>query len=120
MNPHVAMTAFVEVARAGGFSAAARRLNVSTTAISRHVAELERMLGVTLLRRTTRHVSLTEAGADYLPRAAAILEEINASWSPHRYMEKNQIALRSGIYNKKILSNNILQAFREGICVESE
>ena len=76
MNPHIAMTAFVEVARAGGFSAAARRLKMSTTAVSRHVAELERMLGVTLLRRTTRHVSPTEAGAGYLPRAAAILEEI--------------------------------------------
>jgi len=76
MNPHIAMTTFVEVARAGGFSAAARRLSMSTTAVSRHVAELERMLGVTLLRRTTRHVSPTEAGARYLPRAAAILEEI--------------------------------------------
>jgi len=76
MNPHIAMTAFVEVAQAGGFSAAARRLNMSTTAVSRHVAELERRLGVTLLRRTTRHVSPTEAGARYLPRAAAILEEI--------------------------------------------
>jgi DNA-binding transcriptional LysR family regulator len=76
MNRHLAMTVFVEVAQAGGFSAAARRLNMSTTAVSRHVAELERMLGVTLLRRTTRHVSPTEAGERYLPRAAAILEEI--------------------------------------------
>lgn len=76
MNSNVAMAAFVEVARAGSFSAAARRLNMSTTAVSRHVADLERMLGVTLLRRTTRHVSPTEAGARYLPRAAAILDEI--------------------------------------------
>jgi len=76
VNSNVAMTAFVEVARAGSFSAAARKLNMSTTAVSRHVADLERMLGVTLLRRTTRHVSPTEAGARYLPRAAAILDEI--------------------------------------------
>jgi DNA-binding transcriptional LysR family regulator len=76
MNQHAAMAVFVEVARAGGFSAAARKLNISTTAVSRHVADLERMLGVTLLRRTTRHVSPTEAGARYLPRAAAILDEI--------------------------------------------
>lgn len=76
MNPHRAMTVFVEVARAGGFSAAARRLEMSTTAVSRHVADLERMLGVTLLRRTTRHVSPTELGARYLPRAEAILDEI--------------------------------------------
>jgi DNA-binding transcriptional LysR family regulator len=76
LNRHTAMTIFVEVVRAGSFSAAARKLNLSTTAVSRHVADLERMLGVTLLRRTTRHVSPTEAGARYLPRARAILEEI--------------------------------------------
>lgn len=76
MNPHASMTVFVEVARAGSFSAAAHKLGMSTTAVSRHVADLERMLGVTLLRRTTRHVSPTEVGARYLPRAHAILEEI--------------------------------------------
>jgi DNA-binding transcriptional LysR family regulator len=76
MHSHVAMTVLVEVAQSGNFSAAARRLNMSTTAVSRHVAAVEGHLGVTLLRRTTRHVSLTEAGARYLPRAAAILDEI--------------------------------------------
>ncbi len=76
MNPHASMAVFVEVARAGSFSAAAHKLNMSTTAVSRHVADLERMLGVTLLRRTTRQVSPTEVGARYLPRAHAILEEI--------------------------------------------
>ena len=76
MNSHVAMTTFVEVARSGSFSAAARKLGLSTTAVSRHVAELEQELGVTLLRRTTRNVSPTETGASYLPRAAAILDEI--------------------------------------------
>ncbi len=76
MNTIGAMTTFVEVARAGSFSAAARNLGVSTTAVSRHVAELEHTLGVTLLRRTTRSVSPTEAGTRYLPKAAAALEEI--------------------------------------------
>lgn len=76
MNLHTAMSVFVEVARAGGFAEAARKLGMSTTAVSRHVSELEQDLGVALLRRTTRHVSLTEAGARYLPRASSILEEI--------------------------------------------
>src|SRR3546814_14981821 len=49
---------------------------MSTTAVSRQVGNLEKELGVTLLRRTTRHVSPTEAGACYLPRAAAILDEV--------------------------------------------
>ncbi len=70
------MSVFVEVAKAGSFSTAARRLGISTTAVSRHVADLEQMLEVTLLRRTTRSVSPTEAGARYLPQAAAALDEI--------------------------------------------
>lgn len=76
MNLHTAMSVFVEVAKSGGFAEAARKLGLSTTAVSRHVGELEKELGVTLLRRTTRHVSLTEAGSRYLPRAAAVLDEV--------------------------------------------
>jgi DNA-binding transcriptional LysR family regulator len=78
MDVHAAMTTFVAVARAGSFAGAARHLGLSTTAVSRHVADLERDLTVSLFRRTTRHVSLTEAGARYLPRAAAILEQVEA------------------------------------------
>jgi DNA-binding transcriptional LysR family regulator len=76
LNQNEAMTTFVEVAKAGSFSNAAAKLGLSTTAVSRRVGELEQMLGVTLLRRTTRKVSMTEEGANYLARASAILEEI--------------------------------------------
>ncbi len=76
MNLYTAMSVFVEVAKVGGFAEAARKLGMSTTAVSRHVADLEGELGVTLLRRTTRHVSLTEAGNRYLLRAATLLEEL--------------------------------------------
>src|ERR671918_888140 len=82
MDRHVAMSIFVEVARAGSFSAAARNLNVSTTAVSRHVADLERMLGVTLLRRTTRHVSPTEAGARELPPPPTHLPGVERAQTP--------------------------------------
>lgn len=77
MNQHLSMSVFVAVARAGSFAEAARKLGMSTTAVSRHVADLEAKLGVTLLRRSTRHISVTEAGEAYLPRAASILEEID-------------------------------------------
>lgn len=73
-----AITTFTAVARAGTFAEAARRLRLSTTAASRHVAELEQSLGVSLLRRTTRSVTLTEAGARYLPRAEAILRDLDS------------------------------------------
>lgn len=73
-----AMKAFVAVAEAEGFAPAARRIGVSTSAISRHVADLEAHLSAQLLVRTTRRLSLTEAGRRYLPRAASLLEEIAA------------------------------------------
>lgn len=67
------MRLFVCVVNAGGFSAAARQLGVSTTRISRMVSDLERHLTVRLLNRTTRRVSLTEAGERYWRRCDQIL-----------------------------------------------
>jgi molybdate transport repressor ModE-like protein len=72
-----AITTFIAVARAGSFAEAARRLGLSTTAASRHVAELEQTLGVTLLHRTTRSVRLTEGGSRYLSRAETIVNELD-------------------------------------------
>lgn len=57
--------AFIEVVRAGTFSAAARRLKVSSSHVSRLVSQLENQLGTTLLYRTTRQIRLTEAGTLY-------------------------------------------------------
>lgn len=71
------ITTFIAVGRAQSFAEAARRLRLSTTAVSRHVAELEQALGVALLHRTTRSVTMTEAGARYLPRAEAIMQELD-------------------------------------------
>lgn len=72
-----AITTFIAVAQAQSFAGAARQLGLSTTAISRHVADLEQALGVALLRRTTRIVTLTEAGSRYLPRAQFIIAELD-------------------------------------------
>ncbi|MGM0988423.1 MAG: LysR family transcriptional regulator [Pseudomonadota bacterium] len=57
--------AFIEVVRAGSFAAAARRLKVSSSHVSRLVSQLENQLGTTLLYRTTRQIRLTEAGTLY-------------------------------------------------------
>ena len=64
MDRLASINAFVQVADTGGFSAAARRLNVSKATVSDQVRALENALGVRLLNRTTRRVSLTEAGRD--------------------------------------------------------
>ncbi|CAB3752192.1 LysR family transcriptional regulator [Paraburkholderia solisilvae] len=72
-----AMTAFVTVAETGGFSAAARKLNVSPSVVSRIVTELEEHLGARLLTRTTRIVRLTDTGASYFENCRRILGEID-------------------------------------------
>jgi DNA-binding transcriptional LysR family regulator len=70
------LTAFVRVVESNGFTAAARRLNLSPTMVSNHVQALEDSLGVRLLNRTTRRVSLTEIGREYYERCSQILQEL--------------------------------------------
>ena len=70
------ITAFAEVADRGSFSAAARRLNRSPAAVTRAVAELEARLGVRLLNRTTRAVSITDAGQRFLAGARRVLADL--------------------------------------------
>jgi DNA-binding transcriptional LysR family regulator len=64
---------FVRVARTGSFSAAGRELGLSQPSVSRIIAALEQEVGVALLTRSTRAVTLTEAGNDYLARIEPIL-----------------------------------------------
>lgn len=71
-----AMNAFVTVADLRGFAPAARRLKLSPSAITRTIARLEEHLGARLLQRTTRSVTLTDAGARFLDRARRILAEV--------------------------------------------
>ncbi len=70
---------FVEVADAGGVSAAARRLGVSKSIVSRRLFRLEAELGVQLLARTTRGAALTEAGGTFRDHAARVSAEIDAA-----------------------------------------
>src|SRR5258708_20764911 len=67
---------FAEVGARGSFAAAARRLNRSPAAVTRAVAELEARLGVRLLNRTTRAVSMTEAGERFLAGAQRVLADL--------------------------------------------
>ncbi len=71
------MTIFAEVANQQGFAPAARALQLSTSAVSRYVIELEEWLGVQLLQRTTRKLSLTEEGAMYLERCKHVITDVD-------------------------------------------
>lgn len=77
-NSHIlkCMQVFVSVADSGGFSESARRLGVSQPSVSRQVNALEEYLGVRLLQRTTRRLSLTEAGQVYYAKARQILRDV--------------------------------------------
>ena len=76
MDRLTSLTAFVRVVDSGGFSAAGRRLNMSTTMVSNHVQALEDRLGARLLNRTTRKVSVTEVGKAYYDRCIQILADL--------------------------------------------
>ena len=70
------MRIFVKVAEMGNFARAAAQLELSNAAVTRYVADLENHLGVRLLHRSTRKLSLTEIGQEYLKRSRQILAEI--------------------------------------------
>ena len=70
------MQVFAQVVENGSFAKAADRLGLSTSATSRHVAELETHLQTRLLNRTTRRVSLTESGRAYYERCVQLLADL--------------------------------------------
>jgi DNA-binding transcriptional LysR family regulator len=76
MDRMTSMATFVKVVDVGSFSAAARALNMSPSMVTNHVQSLEERLGVRLLNRSTRKLSLTEVGQNYYERAQQILGDI--------------------------------------------
>src|ERR1700756_3344240 len=76
MDRMTSMATFVKVVDVGGFSAAGRVLSMSASMVTNHVQSLEERLGVRLLNRSTRKLSLTEVGQAYYERALQILGDI--------------------------------------------
>ncbi|HLG84138.1 MAG TPA: LysR family transcriptional regulator [Bradyrhizobium sp.] len=77
MDRLAAMETFVRVVETGSFSGAAKQLRVGQPAVSKTIAQLEGVLGVKLLTRSTRGLSPTEAGLGYFERAKRAIEEAN-------------------------------------------
>jgi DNA-binding transcriptional LysR family regulator len=77
MDRFAELKTFCLVASSGGFSSAARQLGIATSSVTRLVDSLEARLGVPLLNRSTRSVTLTDAGRQYVERATAILRELD-------------------------------------------
>jgi DNA-binding transcriptional LysR family regulator len=76
MDKLLALKMFVESVDAKGFSAAARKLDLATSSVTRMIGALEAELGAVLLNRSTRQVTLTEAGVNYYQKARKILEDV--------------------------------------------
>jgi DNA-binding transcriptional LysR family regulator len=89
MDQLTIMRSFIGVTKTGSFRQAGRELGISGSLVSRHIADLERTLGVRLLNRTTRTVSLTRAGTRYAKFAARIIDDV----------EQEQAAL-SGLHDR--------------------
>ena len=71
------LEAFIAVVESGSFTAAAERLDIAKSAVSRRVTALEERLGVQLLRRTTRRLNLTETGKSFYEHSARILADLD-------------------------------------------
>ncbi|PRE14142.1 transcriptional regulator, partial [Burkholderia multivorans] len=74
-----AIISLVQAVDAGSFAAAARQLGVTSAAVSKNVAGLEKALGVRLMNRTTRTLKLTEEGEAFLRHARIALETLDAA-----------------------------------------
>jgi DNA-binding transcriptional LysR family regulator len=94
------MQVFVEVAGTGSFSAAADKLGMSRAMVTRYVAELEQWLGARLLQRTTRSVTLTDAGEHCLRRSQqmlALMEDVEVETSSHDGALRGQLRITCSI-----------------------
>jgi DNA-binding transcriptional LysR family regulator len=76
MNKFLALTVFTRVVESGGFTAAARKLGMSVSAVTKTIARLEDELGTQLFNRTTRQLSATDYGQEFYERATQILADL--------------------------------------------
>lgn len=113
MDLHKSMSLFIEVAREGSLAAAGRKIGLSPPSATRLLNDLEDWLGQPLVRRSTRHLSLTELGARYLPRCIEIVENTEALKSDAaRRSDRPSGRLRvtaAGIYARRVVSAVIPQ-----------
>ena len=96
MDRLTAMRVFAEVATSGSFSATADKLDMSRAMVTRYVGELEQWLGARLLQRTTRRVTLTEAGEHCLRRSQqmqALVESMEEETASHEGVLRGQLRL---------------------------
>lgn len=116
MDTLTSMRVFQAVVEAGSFAAAADQLALSRGMVTKHVASLEQQLGVRLLHRTTRRLTLTEVGADYLARVTAILTQVDEAAlaaSSQSNTPAGTIRMTAGVDVGQRRLGHLLAAFRQ-------
>ena len=114
MDRFDAMTVFTRVVEAGSLSAAARSIPMSLTSVSRHLAALEQRLDTQLLRRTTRHLSLTDEGRLVYERAKRILsglQDMEMTLSSERSEPSGRLRVSAPVLMGRLLIAPRLPAF---------
>ena len=107
MDRLLSMRAFQQVVDDGGFAAAARTLDMSAAVMTRLISDLEAYLGARLLQRTTRRLSLTEAGQSYLLRVRHILSEVDEAKAVMR-QQTDELAGLLRIHTQPVMAVHIL------------
>lgn len=114
MDRFEAMEVFSRVARLGSFTEAARELRLSTTAVSRHVSQLEEHLKTRLLLRTTRRLSLTAGGLAYLSKSEQILanvRELEDGLQAAQEVPRGRLRIGAGVSFAQEQLNQVMPSF---------
>jgi DNA-binding transcriptional LysR family regulator len=107
MDRLLSMRAFRQVVDDGGFASAARTLDMSPAVMTRLISDLEQHLGARLLQRTTRKLSLTDAGQSYLQRVRQILNDVDeAEASARQQTDELEGLLR--VHTQPVMAVHIL------------
>ncbi|WP_397408135.1 LysR family transcriptional regulator [Polaromonas sp.] len=107
MDRLLSMRAFQQVVDDGGFAAAARTLDMSPAVMTRLITDLEQHLGARLLQRTTRKLSLTEAGQSYLQRVRHILNDVDQAEASTR-QQTDELAGLLRIHTQPVMAVHII------------
>ncbi|MDB5931221.1 MAG: LysR family transcriptional regulator [Polaromonas sp.] len=89
---------FREIVDSGGFAAAAGRLGMSAPMVSKHLAQLEQSLGARLLNRSSRRLSLTQAGTDYLAQCRQALDILDAAAGQSAAMPRGELKISAPVW----------------------
>jgi len=107
MDRLLSMRVFEKIVDEGSFAAAARTLNMSPAVITRLIVDLENHLGTRLLHRTTRRLSVSPAGKNYLSRVRTILQDIDEAHSAASLQTK-ELAGVLRIQSPPVLATHVL------------